>query len=178
MERTSGPTVTSGRNCDGSGGTFSQAPQAVRSARSSGWDRVFPASAETHGTLRTDKGHTFRLTVQVHGLRHISCAAAVGTHIRMHRFPPQVEKIVYDNGARFTTNRFSLRIPNKISRIGKHMREDGGPEPVLISVFKCCRPPRPTGAEVGVFEWCSLTPGCPKSVCGRAVRALISDVVN
>jgi len=72
------------------GRTFSQAPQAVRSARGRRWDGVFPASALANGTKHTDKSDAFGLTVQVHWLRNISSAAAVRTVVRSHSFSPSV----------------------------------------------------------------------------------------
>jgi len=65
-------------------GTFSQAPQAVRSARSSRWDRAFPASARADSTFHADKRDAVRLTVQVHRLRDISRTAAIRTVVRAH----------------------------------------------------------------------------------------------
>ena len=72
------------------GRTFSQAPQAVRSARGRRWDGVFPASASANGTLQTDKGDAFGLTVQVHRLRNISSTAAVRAVVRSHSYSPSV----------------------------------------------------------------------------------------
>jgi hypothetical protein len=57
--------------------TFSQAPQAVRSARGRRRDRMFPAGAATDRAFGADKRDPVDLTVQVHRLRHISTAAAV-----------------------------------------------------------------------------------------------------
>ena len=94
--------------------TFSQAPRAVRSASGRRWDGVFPASALANGTLQTDKGDAFRLTVQVHRLRNISSTAAVRAVVRSHSSPPSVLKGLCTTGARNSREDcFTLRITNK-----------------------------------------------------------------
>ena len=94
--------------------TFSQAPQAVRSARGRRRDRKFPAGAATNRAFGADKRDPVDLTVQVHGLRHISTAAAVWAIVRSHSFSPlAVDGIVHDAEAQFTADCSVLRIPNK-----------------------------------------------------------------
>jgi hypothetical protein len=68
--------------------TFSQAPQAVRSAGGRRWDWAFPACAPAGGTSQADKCDAFGLTVQVHGFRNVSSTAAIGAVIRIHSSPP------------------------------------------------------------------------------------------
>jgi hypothetical protein len=98
--------------------TFSQAPQAVRSAGGRRWDWALPAGAPAGGTLQADKSDTLRLTVQVHGLRNVSTTAATWAVVRSHSSPPQVEDIVHDASTKFSADCFALRITNKISRVG------------------------------------------------------------
>jgi hypothetical protein len=70
--------------------TFSQAPQAVRSARGRRWDHEFPAGAPAGRTLQADKSDAVGLTIQVHRLRNISTTAAVRAVVRSHSFSPSV----------------------------------------------------------------------------------------
>jgi hypothetical protein len=70
--------------------TSLQAPQAVRSARSRGWDWALPAGAAAGGTFHTDKCDAVRLTVQVHGLRNISRPAASWAIGPSHSSPPSL----------------------------------------------------------------------------------------
>jgi len=98
--------------------TFSQAPQAVRSARGRRRDRKFPAGAATDRAFGADKRNPVDLTVQVHGLRNISTAAAVWAIVRSHSFSPlAVDGIVHDAEAQFTADCSVLRIPNKSRRV-------------------------------------------------------------
>ena len=71
-------------------GTFSQAPQAVRSAGGRGWDWAFPSGACADWAFQADKCDAIGLTVQVHGFRHISGAAAIRAVIRTQTSPPSV----------------------------------------------------------------------------------------
>ena len=68
--------------------TFSQAPQAVRSAGGRRWDQALPAGAPAGRTLQPNKCDTFGLTVQVHRLRNVSSTAAVRAVVRSHSSPP------------------------------------------------------------------------------------------
>ena len=68
--------------------TFSQAPQAVRSAGGRRRDWALPAGAPAGGTLQADKSDTFGLTVQVHRLRNIPTTAAIRAVVRSHSSPP------------------------------------------------------------------------------------------
>ena len=68
--------------------TFSQAPQAVRSARGSRWDREIPAGASAYRAFQVDKRDSFGLTVQVHRLRDIPSATAIRAVVRTQSFPP------------------------------------------------------------------------------------------
>jgi hypothetical protein len=68
--------------------TFSQAPQAVRSAGGRRWDKAFPARARADGTFQADERDAFGLTVQVHGLRNISSTTATRAVVRNHSSPP------------------------------------------------------------------------------------------
>ncbi len=70
--------------------TFSQAPQAVRSACSRRRHRSFPAAAGTGRTLHTDKRNALRFTLDIHGLRHISGTAAARAAVRIHSSPSVV----------------------------------------------------------------------------------------
>jgi hypothetical protein len=75
---------------DGPDPYVSQAPQAVRSARGSGWDWALPASTRADWAFQTDKRYAVRLTVQVHGLRDISSAAAIRAVVRTQTSLPSV----------------------------------------------------------------------------------------
>jgi hypothetical protein len=72
--------------------TFSQAPQAVRSARSRRWDGMLPASAGAGRALQTDKRDALGLTVQVHRFRDISSTAAIRAVVRTQSSPPSLLK--------------------------------------------------------------------------------------
>jgi len=96
--------------------TFSQAPQAVRSASGRRWDWALSAGAPADSTLQTDKGNAFGLTVQVHGLCSISSTAATRAVVRIHSSPLGIASIVHDTATVFLTDRFALRIANKISQ--------------------------------------------------------------
>jgi hypothetical protein len=67
--------------------TFSQAPQAVRSARGRRWHGVFPTSACASRTLDPDKRDTLGLTTVVQGLGNISGTAAARAVLRIHSSP-------------------------------------------------------------------------------------------
>ena len=94
--------------------TFSQAPQAVRSAGGRRWDRALPAGAPAGGTLQTDKCDALGLTVQVHRFRNISSTAAIRAVVRSHSSPPSLLKALSTTcGAKFAEDCFALRITNK-----------------------------------------------------------------
>lgn len=86
---TSGPgTVTSGReNMTPRARTFSQAPQAVRSARGRGWDHGSPSAACARRTFHSDKCHAFRLTIDVDRFGNVSGTAAARAVDRIHLSP-------------------------------------------------------------------------------------------
>jgi len=81
--------------------TFSQAPQAVRSARGRRRDRTFPAGAATNRAFGADKRDPVDLTVQVHGLRHISTAAAVWLLCHLKLIGQKLVRIIADVSRRF-----------------------------------------------------------------------------
>ena len=68
--------------------TFSQAPQAVRSARSLGREFSFPAGTRADRALGSDKRDPLGLTVHVHRFRNISRAAAIRAVVRTQTSPP------------------------------------------------------------------------------------------
>ncbi len=72
--------------------TFSQAPQAVRSARGRGWDHVFPSAACARRTFHSDKCHAFRLTVDVDRFGNVSGTAAARAVDRIHLSPSIVNE--------------------------------------------------------------------------------------
>jgi hypothetical protein len=74
--------------------TFSQAPQAVRSAGGRGRDWALPAGAPAGGTLQADKSDTFGLTVQVHRLGNVSTTATTRAVVRSHSSPPSWLKVL------------------------------------------------------------------------------------
>jgi len=67
--------------------TFSQAPQAVRSARGRRWDRAFPTAADAGRTLHPDKGNALGLAADVHRLGNVSGTAAARAVLRIHSSP-------------------------------------------------------------------------------------------
>jgi hypothetical protein len=69
--------------------TFSQAPQAVRSAHGRRWDRMFPAGSRADRTLEIDERNALGLTVQVDRFCDISRAPAIRAIVRCHSSPPQ-----------------------------------------------------------------------------------------
>jgi hypothetical protein len=69
--------------------TFSQAPQAVRSARG-GWGWVPTSTAVAGRTLQTDKCNTFGPTTDVHRPGNVSGTATVRAVFRIHSLPPQL----------------------------------------------------------------------------------------
>ena len=77
-------------------GTFTQAPQAVRSARSRRGRRILPSAAGTGRTLQTDKCNAFGLTTDVHGARDISAAATARAVFRSHSFPLNCKEFFID----------------------------------------------------------------------------------
>ena len=62
--------------------TFSQAPQAVRSAGGRRWDGAFLARARAGRALYADKRDAFGLAIQIHRLRNISSTAATRAEIQ------------------------------------------------------------------------------------------------
>jgi|GEM_PF-2586394 hypothetical protein len=69
------------------GSYVSQAPQAVRSARSIGWNRVFPSTATASRALHSDKCDALGLATDVHRLGNVSGTAAARTVLRIHSSP-------------------------------------------------------------------------------------------
>jgi hypothetical protein len=67
--------------------TFSQAPQAVRSARGRRWDRAFPSAARAGRTFHPNKCNAFGLTADVHRLGNIPGTAAARAILRSHLSP-------------------------------------------------------------------------------------------
>ena len=67
--------------------TFSQAPQAVRSARGRRWDRAFPSTACAGRTFHPNKCNAFGLTADVHRLGNIPGTAAAQAILRSHLSP-------------------------------------------------------------------------------------------
>ncbi len=67
--------------------TFSQAPQAVRSARSRRRPGCFPFAAGAGRTLHADKRDALGFTLDVHGLGKISGTAAARAAFRIHSSP-------------------------------------------------------------------------------------------
>ena len=85
---TSGPgRHLKGGKHDARAGTFSQAPQAVRSARGRRWSRVSLAGARAGRTLHSDKCNTLGPTTDVHRLGNVSCTAAARAVLESHSFP-------------------------------------------------------------------------------------------
>ena len=91
--------------------TFSQAPQAVRSASGRRWDWALSAGAPAGSTLQTDKSNAFGLTVQVHGLCSISSTAATRAVGRIHSSPPRYWEHCPRYGGRFSNR--SLCVTNR-----------------------------------------------------------------
>jgi len=84
---TSARTVTSGRNMTARARTFSQAPQAVRSARGRRWDRAFPSTACAGRTFHPNKCNAFGPTADVHRPGNIPGTAAARAILRSHLSP-------------------------------------------------------------------------------------------
>jgi len=92
--------------------TFSQAPQAVRSARGRRWDRVFPSSACAGRTLQSDKCDAFGLATDVHWLGNVSGTAAARAVLRIHS-PPSIATSFALNCSSRSKKSFVLRNTNK-----------------------------------------------------------------
>src|ERR1700693_5045237 len=67
--------------------TFSQAPQAVRSARGRRWDRAFPSTACAGRTFHPNKCNAFGPTADIHRLGNIHGTAAARAILRSHLSP-------------------------------------------------------------------------------------------
>src|ERR1700686_4330188 len=77
-------------------GTFSQAPQAVRSARGRRGRRILPSAAGAGRTLQTDKCNAFGPTADVHRARNISATATAQAVFRSHSFPLNCKEFFTD----------------------------------------------------------------------------------
>jgi hypothetical protein len=66
---------------------FSQAPQAVRSARGRRGHRAFPSTPCAGRTLQADECHPVGLTADVHGSGNVSGTAAARAVFRIHSSP-------------------------------------------------------------------------------------------
>ena len=72
--------------------TFSQAPQAVRSARGRRGDGMSPSAAGAGRALDANECHAIRLTADVHRPGNVSGTAAARAGVRIHFSPSVVEK--------------------------------------------------------------------------------------
>jgi hypothetical protein len=104
--------VTSQQDRDDRARTFSQAPQAVRSARGRRGNRISPSTAYASRTLHADKCNALGLTTDVHSLGNVSGAAAARAVFRIHS-SPSVARSFSPNRARSGTNFILLRNTNK-----------------------------------------------------------------
>jgi hypothetical protein len=86
-EGTSGPDRHQGGGVTLRAPTFSQAPQAVRSARGRWGKRTFPSTAFAGRTLQADECHAIGLTADVHRPGNVSGTAAARAVLRIHRSP-------------------------------------------------------------------------------------------
>jgi hypothetical protein len=87
VERPARDVISGRENMAPRARTFSQAPQAVRSARGRRWNGVSPPSACARRTLQSDKCDTFGLTTSVHRLGNISGTAAAQAVRGIHSSP-------------------------------------------------------------------------------------------
>jgi hypothetical protein len=90
--------------------TFSQAPQAVRSARGRGGDGVFPFVACAGRTLHADERDALGLTIHVHGSGNVSGTAAARAVLQIHCSPSVAKEF-------FTDSRSCFR---KVNFVTKH----------------------------------------------------------
>jgi hypothetical protein len=97
IEERAARIATSRREHGARARTFSQAPQAVRSARGRGGCRIFPSAASTGRTLQSDKCHALGLTFYVHGPGNVSGTAAARAVVRIHP-PPQLLGVFHQFG--------------------------------------------------------------------------------
>ena len=81
-----GPSLQGG-NMTARARTFSQAPQAVRSARGRRWDRAFPSTACAGRTFHPNKCNAFGPTADVHRPGNIPGTAAARAILRSHLSP-------------------------------------------------------------------------------------------
>jgi hypothetical protein len=84
--------VTSQQDRDDRARTFSQAPQAVRSARGRRGNRISPSTACASRTLHADKCNALGPTADVHSLGNVSGAAAARAVFRIHSSPSVVKE--------------------------------------------------------------------------------------
>jgi hypothetical protein len=78
--------------------TFSQAPQAVRSARGRWGKRTFPSTAFAGRTLQADECHAIGLTADVHRPGNVSGTAAARAVFRSHSSPSIIKKFFINSG--------------------------------------------------------------------------------
>jgi hypothetical protein len=76
--------------------TFSQAPQAVRSARGRRRYRSFPSTAGTGRTFQADKCNALGSTLDIHGPGNVSGTAAVRAAVRIHSSPSVAKEFFID----------------------------------------------------------------------------------
>ena len=101
IEERAARIATSRREDDARARTFSQVPQAVRSARGRGGHRIFPSAAGTGWTLQADKCHAPGLAFDLHGLGNVSGTAAAQAAVRIHP-PPQLLGVFHQFGFALT----------------------------------------------------------------------------
>src|ERR1700733_2437709 len=80
--------------------TFSQAPQAVRSARGRRRrNRIFPTAACAGRALHTDKCDALGLAADVHGLGNVSGSATARAVFRIHSSPSVAKESFINSGS-------------------------------------------------------------------------------
>jgi hypothetical protein len=90
--------------------TFSQAPQAVRSARGRGGHRTFPSAAGAGRTLHADKCNALGLTLDIHGPGNVSGTAAARAVFRIHSSPSVANEFFTSSGSQY----------HKVNPVTKH----------------------------------------------------------